>query len=177
MKPAHIIAIVVIITCMIVSLTQLSNAIAPHVGILDAIRRPGDTVQVPGKIDKATVRSTPNGLTFDILGIDRSGKLLVPEQRMTMVYDHPKPDSFDSAVSLEAVGTYRDGVFHASNLLVKCPSKYGDEKKPENKKQASLGPTEYIVGGGLFAAFAAAVIGFGRTKKSGAETDQEVETT
>ncbi len=48
--------------------------------------------------------------------------------RLTVVYPQPKPENFDNATSVEAVGQYRNGVFYASNLLVKCPSKYNDKK-------------------------------------------------
>jgi cytochrome c-type biogenesis protein CcmE len=43
---------------------------------------------------------------------------------MTVHYDGVKPGNFEEAVQIVAVGSYRDGVFHAEQLLVKCPSKY-----------------------------------------------------
>jgi cytochrome c-type biogenesis protein CcmE len=55
--------------------------------------------------------------------------------RLTIVYREPKPENFDSATSVEAVGTYRNGEFHAKNLLVKCPSKYND--KPQSSDSGS----------------------------------------
>ena len=140
MKPAHIIAVLIIVGCMVVSLFSLAGAMAPHVGISDAIKRPGQNVQVPGKIDKATVRLSNNGaLTFDIIGIDRSGKEIVPEERLTVVYRQPKPENFESATSMEAVGKYVDGVFVADRLLIKCPSKYiGVESEKRAVERADL---------------------------------------
>jgi cytochrome c-type biogenesis protein CcmE len=135
MKPAHIIAIVIIVACMVVSLTTLTGAMAPHVTIPQAMQRGKDTVQVPGAIDKSTVRydGVKGQLSFDITGIDRNGKPIVPEQRMRVVYRQPKPESFETANSVEAVGRFDGSVFRADRLLIKCPSKYGDEKPVAGK--------------------------------------------
>ena len=43
---------------------------------------------------------------------------------MTVLYKGVKPGNFEEAVQIVAVGSYGDGVFHAEQLLVKCPSKY-----------------------------------------------------
>ena len=39
-------------------------------------------------------------------------------------YGGVKPGNFEEAVQIVAVGRYESGVFHAEQLLVKCPSKY-----------------------------------------------------
>ena len=61
--------------------------------------------------------------------LDESQELrftLVEEDGDTMVvhYDGVKPGNFEEAVQIVAVGSYDNGVFHAEQLLVKCPSKY-----------------------------------------------------
>jgi cytochrome c-type biogenesis protein CcmE len=124
MKPPYIIASVVIAICMVITMFSFSGAIANHVNIAHAKTRPHDVIQVPGDIDKSTVRfDVARGqLEFEI--VDRKDK----SQRMKVVYSQPKPENFDTANSVEAVGAYRDGVFVARDLLVKCPSKYNDEK-------------------------------------------------
>jgi cytochrome c-type biogenesis protein CcmE len=43
---------------------------------------------------------------------------------MTVHYNGVKPGNFEEAVQIVAVGSYSEGVFHAEQLLVKCPSKY-----------------------------------------------------
>ena len=43
---------------------------------------------------------------------------------MTVLYKGVKPGNFEEAIQIVAVGNYGDGVFHAEQLLVKCPSKY-----------------------------------------------------
>ena len=131
MKPAYIIAFFVIAVCMGVTLFTLSGSMAQHVTIKQAVERPGDRVQVPGDIIKESITydARQGHLRFDIC--DRADR----SQRLTVVYPEPKPENFDTANSVEAVGTFKDGAFVADRLLVKCPSKYSDEK-PKEQKQA-----------------------------------------
>lgn len=129
MKPAHVVALVVIAVSLGISLYAFSGAVAQHVSVKQARERPGQTVQVPGQIVKESVHYDPTrgALEFDILAIDPKTRAVDPSERMRIVYNQPKPENFDTAESVEAVGTYRDGEFVAHNLLVKCPSKYRDE--------------------------------------------------
>jgi cytochrome c-type biogenesis protein CcmE len=128
MKAPHIIALVVIVASMVVMLFSFSGAVAQHVAIGDVLHRTGETVQVPGNIDHSSVKyDTVKGvLQFDIVGVDPKTKAEIPSQRLTVIYQQPKPENFDTAKGVEAVGAYKDGVFTAQNLLVKCPSKYND---------------------------------------------------
>jgi cytochrome c-type biogenesis protein CcmE len=41
-----------------------------------------------------------------------------------VVLDGAKPNNFELAISVVAKGRYKDGCFHANELLTKCPSKY-----------------------------------------------------
>ncbi|MEP6756078.1 MAG: cytochrome c maturation protein CcmE [Chthonomonadales bacterium] len=124
MKPAYWIAFLVVGACMFISLYAFSDAMAQHTTISQAVAKPGVMLQVPGKIIKETVQydSLKGRLQFNISEPND------PTKVMTIVYSEPKPENFDAATSVEAVGEYRDGAFHAKNLLVKCPSKYNDDK-------------------------------------------------
>lgn len=44
--------------------------------------------------------------------------------QMRVVYDGMMPNNFESAKSVVVTGQYKDGYFHASSILTKCPSKY-----------------------------------------------------
>lgn len=48
-------------------------------------------------------------------------------------YHDPKPANFEEADQVVIEGRARDGGFHAERILVKCPSKYNDERgfRPE----------------------------------------------
>lgn len=43
-------------------------------------------------------------------------------------YPDPKPINFESALKIVLIGQYRDSVFHAEKILMKCPSKYKEEQ-------------------------------------------------
>ncbi len=45
-------------------------------------------------------------------------------REVKVVLDGAKPNNFELATSVVAKGRYRDGYFHANELLTKCPSKY-----------------------------------------------------
>ena len=130
MKPAYMMALALIVVSLGVTLYTFSFSIAPHVTITQVMNMPGQQVQVPGKIIKDTVTfdTTRGELQFDI-------QEMKGPNRLSVVYREPKPENFDSATSVEAVGVYRDGKFHAKNLLVKCPSKYND--KPQSSDNSS----------------------------------------
>jgi cytochrome c-type biogenesis protein CcmE len=45
---------------------------------------------------------------------------------MPVVFQGVKPGNFDQAEKIVVIGRYQEGAFHASQILVKCPSKYDD---------------------------------------------------
>ncbi len=46
---------------------------------------------------------------------------------MRVIYKGSIPNNFESATSVVVTGKYKDGYFHASDILTKCPSKYQEE--------------------------------------------------
>lgn len=85
----------------------------------------GEELRLAGTIDKRSAEWNPETVTlkFDVI----EGRHTVP-----VVYNGPKPDTFDLAEAVTIEGLYReDGVFEARNLLLQCPSKY--EAKVEEK--------------------------------------------
>jgi cytochrome c-type biogenesis protein CcmE len=86
-------------------------------------------VMQSGKIIKATgswvkeknfeVDKTNNMFTFYMK--DPDGNL------MKVMYHGTMPNNFESSTSLVVTGKFKDGCFHASDILTKCPSKYQDQ--------------------------------------------------
>lgn len=56
--------------------------------------------------------------TFSFFMVDENGN------EMKIVYDGTIPNNFESAISVVVTGQYKDGYFHAKDILTKCPSKY-----------------------------------------------------
>ena len=50
----------------------------------------------------------------------------VSGNEMKVIYDGTIPNNFETAVSVVVTGQYKNGYFHASDILTKCPSKYED---------------------------------------------------
>ncbi len=127
MKPAHIISLAIIVVCLLGSLIAFSDSVAQHTTIAMAKRSPGKTLQVPGNIVKDSVRYDGNKGQLSFTIVDAKDAT----SAVKVVYSEPKPENFDTANKVEAVGEYKNGVFVAKNLLVKCPSKYNDAPAPD----------------------------------------------
>lgn len=127
MKPAHIIALLIIAITLGVTLFTFAGSMAPSISVSEAMERPGELVQVRGTILKDTVNWIPSKtqLMFDVREVRKTATgEEAGDKIMTVVYNKVKPDSFDEATGVEVIGRYADGVFKADNMLVKCPSKY-----------------------------------------------------
>jgi cytochrome c-type biogenesis protein CcmE len=99
------------------ALWSLKETATPYVGFQQA-RSMQKIVQVLGKVehDKANYDEKTGIFSFHI--VDESGDW------MKVNYLGIKPGGFEQAESVVCVGRYKDGVFVANLLLVKCPSKY-----------------------------------------------------
>jgi cytochrome c-type biogenesis protein CcmE len=97
-------------------LTAFQKTLTPYL-TFDEARKARGVVQVMGGLDKQSDRydTATQQLSFDLL--DTNGR------RMPVVYRGIKPGNFRDAISIVAIGRYRDGRIDAEKLLVKCPSK------------------------------------------------------
>ncbi len=60
--------------------------------------------------------------TFTFVMADEKGT------EMKVNFKGVMPNNFEMASSIVVTGKYENGVFHASDILTKCPSKYQDQK-------------------------------------------------
>jgi cytochrome c-type biogenesis protein CcmE len=97
--------------------TAFQKTLTPYLSFEEA-RRARGVVQVMGSLDKQSDRydTGRQELSFDL--VDANG------HRMGVVYRGIRPGNFRDAISIVAIGRYRDGRVEAEKLLVKCPSKY-----------------------------------------------------
>lgn len=61
-----------------------------------------------------------NGI-FSFYMKDDQGKI------MRVIYNGTIPNNFESSTSVVVTGKYQNGVFHATDILTKCPSKYQEQ--------------------------------------------------
>lgn len=46
---------------------------------------------------------------------------------MKVMYHGTMPNNFESSTSVVVTGKYHEGIFHATDILTKCPSKYQEQ--------------------------------------------------
>ena len=129
MKKIHIVALL-IIAAGIAALTLQAKDVATYGNFSDASRS-GEKVKVAGKLakDKPMVydpKIDPNNFSFYL--IDTKG------QEILVNLKKAKPQDFELSEQVVVTGEVKDGVFVATDLLMKCPSKYKDEEIYMNSK-------------------------------------------
>jgi len=134
MKKSSIFGIIVIaITIAIVICTYGSASI--YGTFTDAQKNSGE-LHIIGHVDKQKAmqydaRKDANYFSFYMR--DTLGK------ECKVVYTNTKPEDFDSSDKIVLVGHMAGGEFHASHILMKCPSKYKNDKiEVSATKQGSI---------------------------------------
>lgn len=132
MKKSHIAALILIGIAIAVLISSMVDVTA-YETIASAKQKPGKTVTVIAKLDKATVQYNPavnpNYLTFE--ATDTLG------ERMKVAYYYEKPYDMEKSERIVLKGKMEDGIFQIHDqkgILIKCPSKYKDD--PEAAKKA-----------------------------------------
>ncbi|MES2732131.1 MAG: cytochrome c maturation protein CcmE [Bacteroidota bacterium] len=134
MKKTHIIGIVVIAIAIGIIVTAASDS-STYVTFKEAFSMAkegasGD-IHVVGKLKKDAAghivgmeyhpQLDPNYFTFVMLDNNN-------EEHQVVLYK-PKPQDFDRSEQIVVIGSVKDNMFVASNILLKCPSKYKDNGK------------------------------------------------
>jgi cytochrome c-type biogenesis protein CcmE len=125
MKKSSIIAIVliaVVITFFIGSVTQSSS----YADFEKAFSKPGKEYHVVGTLDRTALiaynpEENPNLTAFTM--IDNTG------QRRKVMLNKSKPQDFERSESVVIIGKAVGEEFYASDILMKCPSKYKEDGK------------------------------------------------
>lgn len=117
MKHRHVIGIAVILTFVVFSAFTFQNSLTPYVNFAQAQSIAG-TVQVRGILATEQIMTAEGGRLLQFVLRDETGI------EALVAYRGSKPDGLEDAASIVAIGKYRDGLFMAEKLLVKCPSKY-----------------------------------------------------
>ncbi len=100
----------------------------------------GKNVKVAGTIEKESVRGEPASSSFRFDLADTEG------HKISVAYKKLLPDPFEEGRDAIVQGKVIDGVLHASNLTVKCPSRYEDAEQftPEQRqKYMSADPSKH----------------------------------
>lgn len=126
MKKKHILLILVIVVAIGVVISTFADA-STYSDFSEAARNPGREYHIIGKLnlDKPIEYDPMAGDHFSFYMTDANGI----EKRVT--YSGAKPQDFEKSEQVVLVGKTDGDEFRANSLLLKCPSKYDDQEKPE----------------------------------------------
>ena len=130
MKKSHIIVLVGI-AIAIGALIMLSVDFSTYDTILSAKKKQGKFVHLIAKLDKSVPleydpAKNPNYLSFT--AIDSLGS------RAKVIYLNTKPPELEQSERIVLKGKMQGEVFECTDILLKCPSKYKDDKKQLEKE-------------------------------------------
>jgi cytochrome c-type biogenesis protein CcmE len=118
MNAKILLAVVVIVAGLIVGVVNFLESNVEY-GDFTMAERVERTVQVKGEwVKEAQTRFDAQKGQFLFSMRDENGRV------MPVVLAGAKPNNFEIATSIVAKGRLDNGVFYASNVLTKCPSKY-----------------------------------------------------
>lgn len=121
MKPAAWFGFMIIAGALAFGAKAFVSNLTPYVTFAEA-RSAKSEVQVMGKLDKTSIRTSSKELAFTIIADNGD--------RMPVRFTAAAPANFAMAVQVTAIGKVNGDTMEAKNLLVKCPTKYqGTETK------------------------------------------------
>ena len=102
---------------------SFADSVTPYVGIKEAKAATSSSVQVKGLLAKDAPAPHMEGNDFVFtLQDEETGEELLGH------YHGTKPDQFDEAHHIVAIGKMQGEAFSSDKLLIKCPSKYEQQK-------------------------------------------------
>jgi len=137
-----------ILAAVVYLIFSSTKANAEYFMTVDELHAKGDSLvgrslRISGAVVGTTIQFNPetNYLTFDIANVPGDNATITAQgglakvlheavvdpahRRLTVVYNGPKPDLMrDEAQAIITGQLGEDGVFHANELLLKCPTKY-----------------------------------------------------
>lgn len=125
MKKRYLVGGAIVVVFLIVGGLSFLNSSVEY-ATLSKAEESGKKVQVTGKwVQEMSTHFDTDKNTFTFYMRDEENRVAKVE------FAGAKPNNFDIATSVVAKGRYENGVFRASEVLTKCPSKY--ESNPEGK--------------------------------------------
>jgi len=132
MKKTHIIAILIIAISVAFILGSVSDS-SSYSDFAQAFENQGKEYHIVGTLDRSAdivynPEENPNLTEFTML--DNKG-----EKRIVKL-NKSKPQDFERSESVVLIGKANGDEFHATEMLMKCPSKYKEENKFEYEETA-----------------------------------------
>lgn len=124
MKPKLVLGIISIVLFTSLLMYNFGNSISTYVNFEQAESRTSS--HVVGVWDSSQEYGfSRETMQFSFYMKDEDGDV------RRVIYPRPKPNNFEQATQLVVIGEMRNNVFHANDMLMKCPSKYNDMSELE----------------------------------------------
>ena len=130
MKASHIIGILIIAVAIAIIIATAGDA-SSYVSFNEAQEMAengnNNSIHVVGELAKNSsgeitgIQSSPDKLSFSFVMIDDNQK------KQRVYYNEPMPPDFKRSEKVVVIGAYKDTLFVADKILMKCPSKYQEE--------------------------------------------------
>ena len=128
MKNSHIAIIIAIAILIGYSLVRLGNS-STYSSFEDAIALNGEKTTVIGFLDlEGTMDFNPKTVQFSFTAKDKKGNI------SQVIYNQPKPQDFERSEEITMTGYATDSAFIATEILMKCPSKYNEQNEVDSDK-------------------------------------------
>jgi len=127
MKKIHILGIILIAVAIGAIFTTLNNT-STYADFTEAAKDPGSEFHVVGKLNKekeAVYEPKIDANLFTFYMIDNKGV------ECKVILHKNKPQDFERSEQIVLIGQMQGQAFEASDILMKCPSKYNDGKPEE----------------------------------------------
>jgi cytochrome c-type biogenesis protein CcmE len=127
MKKTHILGIVIIAVAIGAILTTLNNT-STYATFAEAAESTDQEFHIVGKFNKekeSVYNPQADANIFTFYMIDNKGV-----ERKVILHKN-KPQDFERSEQIVLIGKMQGNEFHASDILMKCPSKYNDGKPQE----------------------------------------------
>lgn len=127
MKPKLILGIVAIVGFTSLLMYNFGNSISTYVNFEQATGM--KSAHVVGTLEKSKdFGFSMKTKQFSFYMKDEAGNV------HRVVYPKHKPNNFEQADRLVVIGNMKNGVFYASDMLMKCPSKYNNTDDAQFQK-------------------------------------------
>jgi len=128
MKTSHIIIIIIVAIVGIGAMVSLMSESRSYADFPTAAKHPEKSFDIIGTLD------TTQAIIYDVMVNPDEFSFWMYDDRgnqSKVIISKPKPQDFEKSTSVVISGHMKDKVFLGSSVLLKCPSKYQDQKKPE----------------------------------------------
>ena len=122
MKTPYIVGIVLVAVLISIIISTYGDA-STYVSFSEASERPGREFHVVGTLAR------DSAMTYDPLqDANYFSFYLTDDDSVTkkVVFLQPMPPDFERSEKIVIIGKMEENTFHASSILLKCPSKYND---------------------------------------------------